>query len=45
MIGKIYIKTQFRGNPFKLPVNILNTGNIHIESLKTITIIIENRPE
>jgi hypothetical protein len=44
VIGKLIIKTRFRGNPFKLPVNILDTNNVQIEAPKTVTVVIKNVP-
>lgn len=43
-IGKLTIKTRSKGNPFKLPVNILDRHNVHIEAPKTVTIVIKNIP-
>lgn len=42
VIGKLTIKTHFRGSCFKLPVNILDRHNVNIEAPKTITVVIKN---
>ena len=42
VIGKLTISTHFNGNPFKLPVNISDKHNVHIEAPKTVTVVIKN---
>ncbi len=42
VIGKLTIKTRFKGNPFKLPVSFLDKNKVNIESGKTVTVVIRN---